>query len=175
MKKDDVNLRSDVADVMKQFNTMFGNVLTFKPEDMQTYPACYDNVFKDGINFSFLSSVFFAEFSAELFIVILASAPIRKFLIESLDKEACYSSSETEYWNKTMEKNRFGIPGRDYTKDINDISNMMNATYIKISSLNDWYGTAEGKEELSLYGLTDEVKSDIKRIICEYPYLIKIV
>ena len=59
MKKDDVNLRSDVADVMKQFNTMFGNVFTFKPEDMQTYPACYDNVFKDGINFSFLSSVFF--------------------------------------------------------------------------------------------------------------------
>lgn len=158
-------------DVGKQFNILFGNMFKFEDSDMELYDTCYENVFKNGINFSYMSSTFFAQFSAELLIGMLSSNPFRKYLIQKLDE----SSNDTvhSYWDASMNDKRFGIEGRDYTRDTIDIRAMMNETYVKIDALNEWFGTEEGKKEFGMYCLSRKAIKDLKRIICEYPYLIR--
>ena len=156
----------------ENFNTLFGNMFVFEDEDMAYYGPCYENVFKDGITISYMSSTFFAQFSAEILVGMIASNPFRKFLIHALDEEKAATGSR-EYWNDTMKDLRFGIPGKDYTNDKNDLMGMMNASYNKISALNQWFGTPDGIKEFDMYCLSRKALRDIKRVVCEYPYLIR--
>ena len=50
---------------------------------------------------------------------------------------------------------------------------MKNTSYNKISSLNQWFGTDDGMKEFDMYCLSRKALKDMKRIICEYPYLIR--
>lgn len=159
----------------EQFNVLMGNMVNFSPEDMAGYDECYKNVFSKGVNISYMGATFFAQFSAELLVGMFCSNPFRKFMIKALDneKEHLEGGGDIKYWEPTMEENRFGIEGRDYSEDIKDLYAMMNVTYDKISSLNKWFGTEDGKKEFDMYCLSKKAVRDIKRIVCEYPYLIK--
>ncbi len=156
-----------------QFNILFGNMFEFDDADMAGYDACYAEVFKKGINFSYMSATFFAQFSAELLVGMLASSPLRVMLVSALDEEKANINKPLKYWDESMNDKRFGIPGKDYAEDIKDLYRLMNTTYIKIKSLSNWFGTPEGKTEFEMYELSQDVKKDIKRIVCEYPYLIR--
>ena len=172
MNNSTVNLRSDVFAAMNRFNELFGNMFRFEAEDMKNYETCYAEVFRNGTNFSFMSSVFFAQFSTEILLGLLASEPFRKYVIEQLDEEKeCHGICE--YWHENMRTSRFGLKNHDYTRDNENLMNMMNGTYIRIQSLNEWYGTDEGKSAFESYKLSVDSKNDIKRITCEYPYLIR--
>lgn len=160
-------------DTRKQFNILFGNMFTFATEDMDGYMQCYEDVFSQGINFSFMSSTFYAQFSAEILLGMLTSNPFRKYLIQMLDEEKNDVKTPMKYWDESMEEARFGIRNRDYQKDTADILAMMNGSYNKITSLNEWFGTSEGKKEFEMYCLSRKAIKDIKRVICEYPYLIR--
>ena len=120
-----------------------------------------------------MSVTFYAQFSAELLVGLLASNPLRKQLVQSLDEEKAAIETPVEYWDDSMNENRFGIVGKDYKNDMRDLYGMMNISYNKIKSLSDWFGTAEGKKEFEMYCLSRKAKKDIKRIICEYPYLVR--
>ena len=159
----------------EQFNILLGKMFVFGEEDMSGYNQCYSDVFSKGVNVSYMAATFFAQFSAEILVGLLSSNPFRKFLVKALDteKEDIDGDSAMTYWEPTMQENRFGISGRDYTNDIKDLYAMMNVTYDKIAALNDWFGTDEGKKELDMYCLSKKAVRDIKRIVCEYPYLIR--
>ena len=168
-----MSLQQSTIDAKEQFNKLFGNMMTFSDDDMIQYDSCYEDVFKSGINYSFMSCVFFAQYSAEILMGMLASNPFRKYLITCLDDEANYDASELKYWHESMNEKRFGIEGYNYDKDKVDIMAMANDTFIKISALNDWFGTDEGSKEFDMYCLSKKAVRDIKRIICEYPYLMR--
>lgn len=168
-----MELAQDTRAAMEQFNQLFGNMFVFNEEDMGQYDACYADVFSRGITTSFMSAVFYAQFSAELVVGLLASNPLRKFIIQELDKEKERPEAEMVYWHESMSEKRFGLSGVDYTQDNADLMAMANASYIKAAALNDWFGTDEGKKEFELYCLSKKAVRDIKRIICEYPYLIR--
>ncbi len=157
----------------EQFNILFGNMFEFNDADMAGYDTCYADVFKKGINFSYMSATFFSQFSAELLVGMLASAPLREMLVQALDEEKADINKPFEYWDESMLDKRFGIPCRDYQEDIKDLYGMMNTTYIKIKSLSNWFGTDEGQKEFEMYELSQDAKREIKRIACEYPYLIR--
>lgn len=157
----------------EQFNILFENMFEFDDADMTNYNECFANVFKKGVNFSFMSVTFYAQFSAELLVGLLASNPLRKQLVQALDDEKAAIETPVEYWDESMNENRFGIVGKDYKNDMKDLYGMMNVSYNKIKSLSDWFGTAEGKKEFEMYCLSRKAKKDIKRIICEYPYLVR--
>ena len=157
----------------EQFNILLGKMFQFSSEDMSTYNQCYSDVFSQGINTSYMSATFFAQFTAEILVGLLSSNPFRKFLVAALDSEKADCANEMVYWEPSMQQNRFGIPGRSYENDIRDLYAMMNATYNKIASLNDWFGTEEGKKEFDMYCLSKKAVKDIKRIVCEYPYLFR--
>lgn len=162
-----------IENAKDQFNILFQNMLVFEDEDMASYEACYENVFKNGINFSYMSTTFFAQFTGELLIGMYASNPFRKYLIKALDEEKAYNDKLIEYWDESMLENRFGIAGRDYENDTKDLYGMMNASYNKIKSLGEWFGTEDGKKEFEMYCLSRKAVKDIKRIACEYPYLVR--
>ncbi len=168
-----MRLNPTTENAKEQFNILFENMFEFDDADMAGYDTCYADVFKKGITFSYMSVTFFAQFSAELLVGMLASAPLRKMLVKALDEEKADINKPFEYWDESMLDKRLGIPGRDYQKDIKDLYDMMNTTYIKIKSLSDWFGTDEGKKEFEMYELNRDAKRDIKRIACEYPYLIR--
>lgn len=168
-----IELSKTTEEAKKQFNILFENMFEFDDEDMANYDACYAAVFKKGINFSYMSATFFAQFTAEILVGMLASNPLRKQFIQALDEEKARGDAEIMYWDESMIDKRFGIPGRDYQEDIKDLYGMMNTTYIKIKSLSDWFGTDEGQKEFEMYCLSRKAKRDIKRIACEFPYLIR--
>ena len=144
----------------EQFNILFGNMFEFNDADMAGYDTCYADVFKKGINFSYMSATFFAQFSAELLVGMLASVPLRKMLVQALDEEKADINKAFEYWDESMLDKRFGIPCRDYQEDIKDLYGMMNTTYIKIKSLSNWFGTDEGQKELQVF--IDEICKEIR-------------
>ena len=156
----------------ENFNVLFGNMFKFDDEDMAYYSPCYESVFKDGVTISYMSSTFFAQFSAEILFGMIASNPFRKFLIHALDEEKVITAKR-DYWNESMNELRFGIAGKDYTNDTAELMAMMNTSYNKISSLNQWFGTDEGMKKFDMYCLSRKALKDMKRIICEYPYLIR--
>lgn len=168
-----MELAQDTKNAMEQFNQLFGNMFTFTEEDMPAYDACYEDVFSRGITISFMSAVFYAQFSAELVVGLLASNPLRKYMIQELDKEKERTEDTMKYWHESMNEKRFGLEGIDYTQDTQDLMEMANVSYIKAAALNDWFGTENGKKEFDMYCLSKKAVRDIKRIICEYPYLMR--
>ena len=156
----------------EQLNILLGNMITIEEADMAAYDKCFADVFKDGINFSYMSATFFAQFASEILVGALSSNPFRKFLSRAVAEERERSVPGT-YWEENMEQLRFGIPGKDYSADMADITSMMNTSYVKVMALNDWYGTSEGKAEFELYCLSGRAIRDIKSLVCEFPYLIR--
>ena len=162
------------ANSKEQLNILFENMFVFDDGDMEHSDTCFYDVFKKGVQFSFMSATFYAQFAAELLIGLLASDPLRKLMAQAIDEEKAAINEPVEYWNETMKENRFGIIGRDYKNDIKSLNDMMNTSYNKIKSLGTWFGTPEGKKEFEdSYPLTPEDMTVIKRIICEFPYLFR--
>lgn len=161
-----------LANAKEQLSILVGNMFQITDEDMAGYDACYADVFKDGISFSFMSATFYAQFAAEILVGCLSSNPFRKFLIQAIEAERT-RTEPGEYWQENMKDLRFGIEGRDYASDIADLTDMMNTSYTKVMSLNNWYGTKEGREEFDMYCLSKKASRDIRTVICQLPYLIR--
>lgn len=159
-------------DARKSFNELFGNMFNFEEEDMAVYDECYKAVFSGGNNLSYMSTTFYAQFSAEILVGLLSSNPFRKFLVQELEKEE-QRNEPGQYWNKTMPEKRFGIQGVDYKDDVADLLGMMQGSYTKIEALNEWFGTADGQKEFDMYCLSRKAIRDIKKIVCGYPYLVR--
>lgn len=168
-----MELTQNTKKAMEQFNQLLGNMFVFNDEDMAQYDNCYADVFSKGVTFSYMSSVFFAQFSTEFLIGLLSSNPLREYVIKELDNEKTRTKDDMTYWHKSMPTHRFGTPHVGYVDDTMDVMNMVDASYIKISSMNEWFGTEEGKKEFENYCLSKEDVRDIKRVVCEYPYLIR--
>jgi len=168
-----MELAQNTIDAKNQFNILFNNMFAFEDDDMGQYDACYSNVFSNGVNMSYMSLVFYAQFSAEILVGLLASNPFRKFLVESIENEKNRSEADMQYWHESMNQKRFGIEGYDYTQDAAELMAMANESYVKVAALNDWFGTEEGKEEFEMYCLSKKAVRDIKTIVCNYPYLIR--
>ncbi len=164
--------QSALDDVREQMNKLFKNMFVFTNEDMQMYDACFSNVFSGGITFSYMTATFYAQFAGEILVGMLSSNPFRRFLTTALDEEA-KREGRGKYWHESMATKRFGLPGVDYTADMEDLKSMMNTSYMKIESLSNWYGTDEGRSEFDLYCLSNKAIRDIKRVIMEFPYLIR--
>ncbi len=64
------NNKNDISSILdnsrEQFNVLLGNMFQFDDADMQMYDACYRNVFGQGVNFSYMSTTFFAQFATEI-------------------------------------------------------------------------------------------------------------
>ncbi len=169
------NNKNDISSILdnsrEQFNVLLGNMFQFDDADMQMYDACYRNVFGQGVNFSYMSTTFFAQFATEILIAGLTSNPFRRFVVDALADEA--ASSGGPYWDESMNELRFGIPGMDYSQSIRELMAMMNDSYMKILSMNDWYGTADGKKEFEMHCLSNRAVRDLKRMVLEFPYLIR--
>lgn len=161
-----------LANAKEQLSILVGNMFQITDEDMAGYDACYADVFKDGISFSFMSATFYAQFAAEILVGCLSSNPFRKFLIQAIEAERT-RTEPGEYWQEDMKDLRFGIEGRDYASDMADLTDMMNTSYTKVMSLNNWYGTKEGREEFDMYCLSKKASRDIRTVICQLPYLIR--
>lgn len=161
-----------LANAREQIQLLVGNMFQITDEDMAGYDACYADVFKNGITFSFMSATFYAQFAAEILVGCLSSNPFRKFLIKAIDLER-ERTTPGEYWQENMKDLRFGIEGRDYEADISDLLRMMNVSYTKIVGINNWYGTDAGKEEFDMYCLSRKAARDIRTVICQMPYLIR--
>ena len=157
----------------EQLNILFENMFVFDDGDMEHFDTCFSDVFKKGVQFSFMSATFYAQFAAELLIGLLSSDRLRKLMAQAIDEEKAAINEPVEYWDETMKEDRFGIVGKDYKNDIKSLNDMMNTSYNKIKSLSDWFGTAEGKKEFEMYCLSSKAKKDIKHIICEFPYLFR--
>ncbi len=164
--------KKSLDDVRDQINKLFKNMFVFDDEDMKMYDACFANVFGGGMTFSYMTATFYAQFAAEILVGMLSSNPFRRFLTNALDEEA-KRSERGKYWHESMAVKRFGLPGVDYTADMEDLKGMMNTSYMKIESLSNWYGTAEGRNEFDLYCLSTKAIRDIKRVVMEFPYLIR--
>lgn len=161
-----------LRNAQEQFNILMGNMFQFNDEDMALYDRCYADVFKDGINFSYMSATFYAQFASEILLAALSSNPFRKFVVHAIEEERGRTEPGT-YWDESMEGLRFGIEGKDYEADTKELTDMMNVSYVKIMSLNNWYGTKEGKEEFEMYCLSKRAVKDIKSMVCELPYLLR--
>lgn len=169
------NNKNDMSSILsnsrEQFNVLLGNMFRFDDADMEMYDACYRNVFGQGVNFSYMSTTFFAQFATEILIAGLTSNPFRRFVIDALTDEA--TSSGGPYWDESMNELRFGLPGMDYSQSIRELMGMMNDSYMKILSMNDWYGTDDGKKEFEMHCLSNRAVRDLKRMVLEFPYLIR--
>lgn len=161
-----------LANAREQLNLLVGNMFQITEDDMAMYDACYADVFKDGVNFSFMSATFFAQFAPELLLAALSSNPFRKFVVQAIEAEKT-RSDPGEYWDENMDVLRFGRPDRDYSTDNADILSMMNTSYVKLTALNNWYGKDAGREEFEMYCLSGRAVKDIKAMICQMPYLIR--
>lgn len=169
------NNRNDISEILansrEQFNILLGNMFTFDDSDMEKYDVCYRAVFGSGVTFSYMSSTFFAQFATEILIAGLTSNPFRRFIIAALDDEA--GKDTVEYWQADMATLRFGLPGVDYRQAMSELMLMMNDSYMKILSLNEWYGTADGKKEFDMHCLSNRAIRDLKRMVLEFPYLLR--
>lgn len=169
------NNRNDISEILansrEQFNILLGNMFTFDDGDMEKYDVCYRAVFGNGVTFSYMSSTFFAQFATEILIAGLTSNPFRRFIIAALDDEA--GKDTVEYWQADMATLRFGLPGVDYRQAMSELMLMMNDSYMKILSLNEWYGTADGKKEFDMHCLSNRAIRDLKRMVLEFPYLLR--
>ena len=167
---------ADITEILRnakdQLNILLGNMFTFDDDDMANYDKCYSDVFRNGINFSYMSSTFYAQYAAEIMMAALSSNPFRKFIMAAIEAERT-RTEPGEYWHPSMSELRLGLPGKDYTRDVSDIVGMMNVSYVKLTSLNEWYGTDDGKEEFEMYCLSGRAVRDIKAMVCELPYLIR--
>ena len=168
-----MELNQNTVDAKIQFNELFSNMFVFSDDDMSAYDFCYENVFKTGINFSYMSCVFYAQYAAEILVGLLASNPFRKYLIGELDDEANRPDDKRVYWEESMNVKRYGREGIDYSEDTKQIMAMANVSFEKIRALNEWYGTKEGQAEFDNYCLSKKAVKDIKRIICEFPHLMR--
>ena len=166
------NAAAVIENARQQLNALFGNMFQFDEADMQKYDACFRNVFGGGVTFSYMSATFYAQFAGEILVGALASNPFRRFLEAALDEEAAREERGT-YWEASMPLKRFGLPDYDYTADMADMTAMMNDSYLKLASLNEWYGTPDGKNEFDMYCLSVKALRGIKRMIVEFPYLIR--
>lgn len=171
MDKNKNDISSILDNSREQFNILLGNMFQFDDADMAMYDTCYRSVFGQGVNFSYMSTTFFAQFATEILIAGLTSNPFRRFVIDALTDEA--ASAGGEYWDESMETLRFGIAGVDYKQSIQELMAMMNDSYMKILSMNDWYGTPEGKKEFEMHCLSNRAVRDLKRMVLEFPYLIR--
>lgn len=151
---------------------LLGNMFQFTDSDMDMYDKCYRDVFGGGLNFSYMSATFFAQFASEILVGALSSNPFRRFISSALDQEAM-REGPGEYWNESMAVARFGRPGVNYSTDVKDVVAMMNDSYLKILGLNEWYGTEEGKQEFEMHCLSNKAVCDLKRMVLEFPYLIR--
>lgn len=169
------NNRNDISEILansrEQFNILLGNMFTFDDGDMEKYDVCYRAVFGNGVTFSYMSSTFFAQFATEILIAGLTSNPFRRFIIAALDDEA--GKDTVEYWQADMATLRFGLPGVDYRQAMSELMLMMNDSYMKILSLNEWYGTTDGKKEFDMHCLSNRAIRDLKRMVLEFPYLLR--
>lgn len=169
------NNRNDISEILansrEQFNILLGNMFTFDDGDMEKYDVCYRAVFGNGVTFSYMSSTFFAQFATEILIAGLTSNPFRRFIIAALDDEA--GKDTVEYWQADMTTLRFGLPGVDYRQAMSELMLMMNDSYMKILSLNEWYGTDDGKKEFDTHCLSNRAIRDLKRMVLEFPYLLR--
>lgn len=169
------NNRNDISEILansrEQFNILLGNMFTFDDSDMEKYDVCYRAVFGNGVTFSYMSSTFFAQFATEILIAGLTSNPFRRFIIAALDDEA--GKDTVEYWQADMATLRFGLPGVDYRQAMSELMLMMNDSYMKILSLNEWYGTTDGKKEFDMHCLSNRAIRDLKRMVLEFPYLLR--
>lgn len=168
-----MNHEQITENMKEQMNILFENIFVFDGADMACHDACYYDIFRKGVQFSFMSATFYAQFAPELLLGLFSSDPFRKFMAQAIDEEKAVANEPVEFWDETMKENRFGIVGRDYTNDIKDLNGMMNVSYNKIKSLGTWFGTPEGKKEFEEYNLSCDDKTVIKRIICELPYLFR--
>lgn len=170
------NNRNEMAAILEdargQFNVLLGNMFQFDDDDMAKYDECYKRVFRDGITFSYMSATFFAQFAAEILIAGLTSNPFRRFITAALDAEAG-REGPTEYWHESMHELRFGLPGVDYTQANGELLQMMNDSYMKILSMNEWYGKPDGQKEFEMFCLSNRAIRDLKRMAAEFPYLIR--
>lgn len=166
------NTNQILANAKDSLNTLFTNMFQLDDGDMAVYDACYSAVFSEGVNFSYMSATFYAQFAAEILVGALASNPFRRFITKALDDEKM-RLGPGEYWEPSMLVKRFGLDGVDYTKDIEALTAMMNDSYIKIMALNNWYGTDSGKEEFEMHCLSNKAIRDIRRMVAEFPYLIR--
>lgn len=169
------NNRNDISEILansrEQFNILLGNMFTFDDSDMEKYDVCYRAVFGNGVTFSYMSSTFFAQFATEILIAGLTSNPFRRFIIAALDDEA--GKDTVEYWQADMATLRFGLPGIDYRQAMSELMLMMNDSYMKILSLNEWYGTTDGKKDFDMHCLSNRAIRDLKRMVLEFPYLLR--
>lgn len=177
MSESNVRGAADTRDALlensiNEFNKLMGNMFTFGAEDKAMYDLCYQRVFSEGASFSYMSATFFAQFAGEILVGLLASNPFRRFIENALNEEA-KREEPGEYWEPSMLEQRFGIPGRDYQNDLTALFTMMNESYTKILSLNNWYGTPDGKKELDMYCLSRKAVRCIRRTVDEFPYLIR--
>lgn len=177
MSENNVQGAADTRDALlensiNEFNKLMGNMFTFGAEDKAMYDLCYQRVFSGGASFSYMSATFFAQFAGEILVGLLASNPFRRFIENALNDEA-KRETPGEYWEPSMVEQRFGIPGRDYQNDLTALFAMMNESYTKILSLNNWYGTPDGKKELDMYCLSRKAVRCIRRAVDEFPYLIR--
>lgn len=171
------NNKNDMSAILsnsrEQFNILMGNMFQFDEADMAMYDTCYRNVFGKGVNFSYMSTTFFAQFATEILIAGLTSNPFRRFVIDALTDEAARPDGPYTYWDESMNGLRFGLPGFDYRQAIQELMGLMNDSYMKILSMNDWYGTDDGKKEFELHCLSNRAVRDLKRMVLEFPYLVR--
>lgn len=168
------NTAEILGEAKDQFNILFSNLFQFEDEDMVAYDKCYADVFRDGPNMSYMSATFFAQFAAEIFVGLLSSDPLRRVILSAIEDERGRNPEGLpQWWDEGMADKRFGIAGRDYTEDVKDLTAMMNESYNKIATLNQWYGSEEGKKEFEMYCLSREAVASLKSIILEFPYLVR--
>lgn len=168
-----MELSKEALTAKEQFNDLLGNVMVFDDSDMEQYERCYADVFSDGVNLTYMGLIFFSSYSAEILLAMLTSNPFRKFVIEHLDEEKKRESGSGTYWDPDMNEKRFGVENESADKDKHEILLVANDTFTKIYELNKWFSTEDGKKELDMYCLSNKAIRDMKRIICEYPYLIR--
>ncbi len=166
-------LRQTTETAKQQYNMLFKNVFVFDDEDMEGYDKCFFDVFRKGVNLSYYTSSFYAQYTGELYVGMLISKKFRKKLVEAINHEKAHIDEPVVYWEKNMSTKRFGIPGKDYTGYTKTIMNMINTSYCKIAGLSEYFGTPEGKKDFESYSLTPEDVADMKCIIMQFPYLLR--
>ncbi len=117
-----MGLNKTTENAKVQLNILFRNMFEFDDADMAGYDACYADAFRQGVNFSYMSTTFYAQFAAELFIGMMASSELLERLVKALDEEKADIGNPVVYWDESMNTMCFGIPGKDYEEDIKDLN-----------------------------------------------------
>ncbi len=166
--------QKNVIIAKEELNDLVGNIVTINDKDMALYESAFKEVFADGVKLSFMSMVFYATYTPELLIGLLEAGQFRDWLREAVEEEKHIgANNDYEYWEPSMDTERYGIKGKDVSNCTINIRELAKASYSKIAAANEWYGTPEGKEELGEYDLSERDIMDIKTIILGYPYLMR--